>query len=156
MKHVISVLVENKSGVLARIAGLFSARGYNIDSLAVGETNDTTISRITLVVKGDDRIIEQVMKQLDKLIDVIRVEDLTLQGYIERDLILARISIDKSKDKALSEVVDEYHMKICHADENSTIIELAGEEKLIESAIKELSRFGIIELVRTGTVALKK
>ncbi len=156
MKHIISVLVENKSGVLARISGLFSARGYNIDSLAVGETQDPTLSRITLVVHGDDRIIDQVKKQLDKLIDVVVVDDLTDKGYVERDLLIAKIECSGDKKSLFEEIVDKYHMAIIDAGADKYIVQIVGEEAFIENAIEELKKLGIIEVARTGTLALSK
>ncbi len=156
MKHIISVLVENKSGVLARISGLFSARGYNIDSLAVGETHDPTLSRITLVVHGDDRIIDQVKKQLNKLIDVVVVDDLTDRGYIERDLVIVKVECHGEKKKTFEEMVDKYHMNILDASNNNCVVQIVGEETFVENAIEELKKLGIIELARTGTLALSK
>ncbi len=156
MRHVISVLVENKFGVLAKIAGLFSARGYNIDSLAVGETEVPEFSRMTVVVKGDDRIIDQVKKQLNKVIEVIEVEDLVSGKYVERDLALVKVKYIGENKAKVDDIIDRYHLEIADIDGESVILQLVGEEHFIESAIEELSAIGIQKMVRTGTIALDK
>ncbi len=156
MRHIISVLVENKFGVLARIAGLFSARGYNIDSLAVGETEDPKLSRMTVVVRGDDRIIDQVKKQLSKLIDVIEVKDLSPGKYVERDLILVRVGYSQKEKEVVDKIIDRFHLQIADIDDDSVILQLVGEEHFVESALEELKNIGIKEMARTGTIALPK
>ncbi len=156
MRHIISVLVENKFGVLAKIAGLFSARGYNIDSLAVGETSDPRFSRMTVVVKGDDRIIDQVKKQLGKVIEVIEVRDLQKDRCVERDLVLAKVRYDKENKEKVDEVIDKFHLEIADIDDGYVILQLVGEEVFVESAIEELRKVGLHSLVRTGTVAMEK
>ncbi len=155
-KHTISVLVENKSGVLASISGLFSARGFNIDNLAVGETEDPTISRMTIGVTGDDMIIEQVCKQLNKLIDVIKVLDLTKEGYIERELILIRINAPANKRSQILELIDIFEGKIAEVSQKFITVELTGDSDKVNSFIGLVSSFGIKELVRTGKIALAK
>jgi len=154
MKHTISVLVENKPGVLARISGLFSARGFNIDSLAVGETEQQDISRMTIVVKGDERILEQVMKQLNKLIDVIKVTDFVGQSHVERDLVLIKVNAGKAKRSEILEIVDIFRAKIVDVAANSLIVEMTGDEEKIFALVNMLKPFGIKETVRTGIVAM--
>jgi len=155
MRHTISVLVENKFGVLARIAGLFSARGYNIASLAVSETMDPTISYMTMVVEvKDEDVLEQIKKQLNKLIDVITVTDFTKKEHIDRELILAKVNYaPKDKDK-LEAIFSKFVGKIIHHKENAAIIEAVGDAQQIKLLLEELSKFGIKELVRTGKLAI--
>ncbi|MBM3243896.1 MAG: acetolactate synthase small subunit [Candidatus Omnitrophica bacterium] len=155
MKHTISVLVENKFGVLARIAGLFSARGYNIASLAVSETLDPTISYMTIVVEAqDEKILEQIKKQLNKLIDVITVTDFTKKEHIDRELVLAKIEYSPKDKEKLESIFSKYVGKIIHYNDNLAIIEAVGDNLQIKSLLEELSRFGIKELVRTGKLAI--
>lgn len=157
MKHTISVLVENKPGVLARISGLFSARGFNIDSLAVGETNDPTISRMTIIVDAkDERILDQIKKQLNKLIDIISVIDLTKKEFIERELILIKLEIEQKDKKHLESLVEKFKANILSAKENIAVVEIAAEKHKIDEFLKELAKFKIIELVRTGRIAIDK
>lgn len=156
MKHTISCLVENRFGVLARIAGLFSARGFNIDSLTVGETEDPTISRMTIVVEGDDRILEQVTKQLNKLIDVITLQDLTKKGFIERELILVKVKADSKTRPEIKQIVEINQGKIVNMGSESLTIEMLGTENRVKEFIELLRSFGIIELVRTGRIAIGK
>ena len=151
-----SVLVENKAGVLARIAGLFSARGYNIDSLAVGETDDPTVSRMTIVVKGDERILEQVEKQLNKLIDVIKVCDYVQTPHLERDLALVKVKADKNNRSELLQIIDIFRAKIVDVADESVIVEVTGDEEKIEALISMLKTFGIEEMSRTGIVAMAR
>lgn len=155
MKHTISVLVENKFGVLARVAGLFSARGYNITSLAVSETLDPTISYMTMVVEAEDeRILEQIKKQLNKLIDVITVTDFTKKEHVDRELILAKVNYS-TKDKAkLESIVDKYAGKIIQHKADTAILEIVGEQPQIKQVLEALNQFGIKELVRTGRIAM--
>ncbi|MCJ7646438.1 acetolactate synthase small subunit [bacterium] len=154
MKHTISVLVENKPGVLARISGLFSTRGFNIDSLAVGETEQHDISRMTIVVKGDERILEQVMKQLNKLIDVIKVNDFVEQPHVERDLVLIKVNAAKGKRSEVLEIIDIFRARIVDVAPNSLIVEMPGDEEKILALVNMLKPFGIKEMVRTGIVAM--
>jgi len=142
MKHIISVEVENRFGILARISSLFSARGFNIDSLAVGETEDPTISRMTLVVPGNDRIIEQVIKQLRKLIDVIKVVDLTDEERIERELILVKVQAKGADRAEIMRIVDIFRARIVDVHPDSFIIEATGsEEKRRQVARRKLKEF---------------
>ncbi len=149
-------MVENKFGVLAKIAGLFSARGYNIESLAVGETDDPRFSRMTVVVPGDDRIIDQVKRQLAKVIEVIEVKDLASGNYVERDLVLIKVPYIDSTKRKVDEIIDRFHLTIADIVEDSVILQIVGEESFVESAIEELKQVGIKEMVRTGTIALEK
>lgn len=154
-KFVIAALVENKFGVLARVAGLFSARGFNIDSLAVGETEDAEVSRMTIVVNADEKIIEQVKKQLNKLIDVIRVHDLTGGEYVDRELILIKVaSTTKTREKIVN-VVDSTGAEIVDIGKKSITVEEAGDEHKIKALIELLRPYGILEIVRTGKIAIQ-
>ena len=155
-KHTLSVLVENKSGVLARISGLFSARGFNIDSLAVGETEDPTVSRMTIVVKGDENILEQVEKQLNKLVDVIKVSDYMESAHLERDLALIKVTADKHNRSELLQVVDIFRAKIVDVAPDSLIVEATGDEHKILALLGMLEPFGIKEMCRTGIVAMAR
>jgi len=141
---------------LARIAGLFSARGFNIDSLAVGETEDAAVSRMTIVVRGDEKILEQVEKQLNKLIDVIRVSDFVEVPHLERDLALIKVKADKNVRPELLQIVDIFRAKIVDVSSDSVIVEATGDEEKIRALIQMLEPFGIREMCRTGTVAMAR
>ncbi len=155
MKHTISVLVENKPGVLARIAGLFSARGYNIASLAVSGTLDPAVSYLTMVVEvEDEKILEQIKKQLNKLIDVITVTDFTKKEHIDRELILVKVSYSAKEKVKLEGVLNKYLAKIIQHKADTAIIEAVDEQEKIRQLLQELDKFGINELVRTGRVAM--
>ena len=156
MRHTISVLVENKPGVLARISGLFSARGFNIDSLAVGETEKPDISRMTIVVKGDERILEQVMKQLNKLIDVVKVSDYQSKEHIEIDLALIKVKAEKKDRSEIIQIVDVFKAKILDVAHSTFIIEITGNEDKIISFVNLVKPFGILEMVRTGIIAMAR
>lgn len=155
MKHTISVLVENHPGVLARISGLFSARGFNIDSLAVGETEDPTASRMTIVVEGDERTLEQVKKQLNKLIDVITVVDLTQKKFIDRELVLIKVEAKASNDRGqIIEFAEEMQVNAVDMGEETITIEATGDTAKISELINRLKPFRIKEMVRTGKIAI--
>lgn len=156
MRHIISVLVENKFGVLARIATLFAARGFNIDSLAVGETEDPAISRMTIVVKGDDSILEQVTKQLNKLVDVIKVNDFRDIEYVERGLALIKIKVNKTNRAEIMQMADIFRTRIIDVSQDSVIAEVTGDEEKIEAFIEMVKPFGIKEMCRTGEIALPR
>ncbi len=156
MKHTISVLVENKPGVLARVAGLFSRRGYNIESLAVGTTEDPAVSRMTIVASGDDLVLEQITKQLYKLIDVIKVFDIPKEAAVERELILLKVSCTEKTRPEIIEIVDIFRGRIVDVSEGSVTIEMTGEESKVDGIEKLLKKFGIKELVRTGKIALQR
>ncbi|MGA7075569.1 MAG: acetolactate synthase small subunit [Halobacteriota archaeon] len=154
MKHTLSVLVQNKPGVLARTAGLFSRRGYNIESLTVGVTENENVSRMTIVVTGDDTVVEQVTKQLNKLIEVIKVSDLTKESYVNRELVLIKVTADGSNRAEILQLVDVFRARIVDVAAKSLIIEVTGDEGKIVALIVMLKQFGIKEIVRTGTLAL--
>lgn len=155
MKHTISILVENKFGVLARVAGLFSARGYNIDSLAVSETQDSTISRMTVVVNAkDEKILEQIKKQLNKLIDVITVVDFTKKDYIERELIFVKIIADKKTLSGLKKVLSRAGARILESQPDTVVVELVADCEHIKNFLGMLKDYKVLELVRSGRVAI--
>ncbi len=156
MKHVISVLVENKVGVLSRITGLFSGRGFNIESLAVGETEDMSMSRMTIVVSGDESILEQVRKQLGKVIDTIKVTDYTGTDYVERNLILIKVSALPGKRNEIIELVDVFRGKIIDVGQKDMIVEISGPEDRLEAVLNLLRPFGIKEVTRTGRIAMNR
>ena len=156
MTHTISVLVENQFGVLARVAGLFSARGFNIDSLAVGETDDPTVSRITIMTHGDDRVIEQIRKQLDKLIDVIKVQDLSAEERIERELVLVKVSANSGARADLMQIVNTFRGKIVDVNPKSITVEVTGNDSKVDAMLELLRPFGVREVVRTGTIAVSR
>ena len=154
--RLISVLVENRAGVLSHVVGLFSARGFNIDSLAVGETEDPTMSRITLVATGDQRTMEQIKKQLNKLIDVIKVQDLTEEGYVDRELMLVKMQNTEAFKTTLKELTTKYHLRV--VEENAKVITLESIESRVNTKklFEILKGIGILEIAQTGTVALSK
>lgn len=156
MRHTISVLVNNHAGVLSRVSNLFSARGYNIDSLVVGITDDPKTSRITIVVRGDERVIDQVEKQLNKLIDVIKVVDLTNEDFIARDLALIKVKAEPHTRSQVMEIVQCFDGKIVDVALKSFIIEVTGKESKINAVVELLKNYGIIEMVRTGEVAISR
>jgi len=156
MKHVISVLVQNKSGVLARVAGLFSGRGFNIDSLCVAETLDPTKSRMTIVVRGDDRILEQVNKQLNKLVDTIKITDFKGEEYVDRELVLAKVSVNSSTRSEVMQMVDIFRARIVSVNRNTLTVEITGNESKIAAFIDMLRPFGIKETSRTGKIAMSR
>ena len=167
MKHTISILVENKFGVLARVAGLFSARGYNIDSLTVSETQDKTISRMTVVVNAEDeKTLEQIKKQLNKLIDIITIVDYTKKEYIERELVFIKIAADKNTLPFIKKVVDKAAKsssasglacaRFLEKKSDSVIVELVDDQERIKNFLSELKDLKVIEVVRSGRIAIAK
>ena len=156
MRHTISLLVENHFGVLARIAGLFSGRGFNIDSLAVGETQDTSISRMTIVVRGDEQILEQVKKQMNKLIDVIKVQDFAPGESIQRELILVKVNATQKTRSEIMQIVDIFRAKIVEVTANSVTIEVTGSEEKVYSLLDLVKPFGIKDISRTGKIAMSR
>ena len=156
MKHVISVLVENKVGVLSRITGLFSGRGFNIESLAVGETESKAISRMTIVVSGDESILEQVRKQLGKVIDTIKVIDFGDTDYVERNLMLIKVSTVPGKRGEIIELVDIFRGKIIDVGPKDMVIEISGPEDRLEAVLDLLRPHGIKEVARTGRIAMNR
>ncbi len=154
IQYTLSVLVENHFGVLARVAGLFSARGFNISSLAVAETEDPTVSVMTIVVAGDERVIDQVKKQLNKLIDVIKVKDLTEQRHISRELALIKVAIDPARRREIIEIADVFKGRVVDISHEALTIEITGDTQKIDAVIELLKAYGIKEMARTGKVAL--
>ncbi|MFH1347770.1 MAG: acetolactate synthase small subunit [Candidatus Margulisiibacteriota bacterium] len=156
MKHTISVIVENKPGVLHRVSGLFSRRGFNIESLAVGTTEKPDVSRMTIVVEGDDQVLEQITKQLYKQIDVLKVFDLPEQQAIERELALIKVHANEKTRQEITQIVDIFKARIVDVAEGSLTIEVSAEKHKVEDMQKLLEKFGIQELVRTGKIALQR
>ena len=156
MRHTISVTVENKFGVLSRFAGLFSGRGFNIESLSVGETLDSTVSRMTIVTRGDDRIIEQVIKQLRKLVDVIKVSDLTGTSFVERELILVKVKATEKNKADILRVNDIFRGKIVDVSPGTYTFLITGDQDKTDAFVKLVKPFGIKEIARTGKVALAR
>ncbi len=154
MRHIISVMLENEAGALSRVSGLFSARGFNIESLTVAPTNDPTLSRMTIVSMGDDRIIEQIVKQLNKLVDVAKVTDLTATEHIERELLLVKVYVNKDTQADIDKKIDDFACKIVDVSEDSYIIELAGQGKKIDDFLDALDAFRILEVSRTGVTGV--
>jgi acetolactate synthase-1/3 small subunit len=157
MRHTITVLVENEFGVLTRIAGLFSARGYNIESLNVAPTLDKTVSRMTLVTSGDERVIEQIRKQLNKLIPVIKVEDISHLVHMEREMLLVKVKNDSEKHDALITLAESARCKIIDdIDGSHTILELTGKADKLDGFLELLEPYDIIEMTRTGPVGMRR
>lgn len=153
-KHTLAVIVENRPGVLTRVTTLFRRRGYNIESLAVGETENPSISRITIVVMGDEKILEQVTKQLYKLVDVIKIVDITDKRSVERELVMIKVRADVNVRAEIVQIVDIFRARIVDIGKTSLIIEVTGDSGKIDAIVESLKPFGIIELVRTGIVAM--
>jgi acetolactate synthase-1/3 small subunit len=156
MKHTISVLVENHFGVLARVSALFSARGYNIDSLCVGETEDPSISRMTVVVRGDEGVLTQIMKQLNKLVDVIEVQDLTKESFVERELVMIKVSGAGKSRSEVVEITSIFRAKVVDMGKDSMILLVTGAKGKVSAFIDMMRPFGILELVRTGQIAIAR
>jgi acetolactate synthase-1/3 small subunit len=150
MRHIISILMENESGALARVAGLFTARGYNIESLTVAPTQDTSLSRLTLVTRGSDEIIEQITKQLNKLIDVVKLVDLSEGSHIEREMMMIKLKAERSQREEVKRLVDIFRGKIIDVTDTSYIVELTGAASKIDGFIEAVSDDQIVEVVRTG------
>lgn len=156
MRHIISVLVENEFGVLARVAGMFSIRAFNIESLCVGETMDPTMSRITLVTTGDDRVLEQITRQLEKLVCVIKVTDFKDIAHVERELVLIKVAAGAEQRAAIMQVVDIFRAKVVDVSPENIIIEVTGAEEKIQAILELLKPYGIQEIARTGKVAMHR
>jgi len=154
MKHIISALVENKAGVLAHIAGLFSARSFNIDSLTVGTTDDPAVSRMTIVVDGDEAILEQIRKQLGKVIDVLKVVDMSGKKYVERDLALIKVNAPPARRPEIVSLIEVFRGRVVDISARDMVIEVSGPEAKIEACVDLLRPYGIKELVRAGVVAM--
>lgn len=156
MRHTISVTVENEFGVLARVVGLFSGRGFNIDSLSVAETLDPTMSRMTIVTRGDDQILEQIIKQLNKLVNVIKVVDLQEGDYVERELVIVKMNASESTKPELLRLTEIFRGKIVDVSPKTYTIEMTGDEGKLSAAIELFKPLGIREIVRTGKVAIQR
>ncbi len=156
VNHIISVLVENKAGVLAKISGLFSRRGFNIESLAVGPTDNNSISRITIVVNAETHSIEQVVKQLYKLVNVIKIHELDPANIVERELVLIKVNAENSSRAEILEIVNIFRANIVDVGKKSLVIEITGNSRKIKGIEELLKPYGIIELVRTGKVAISR
>lgn len=156
MRHTISVTVENKFGVLTRVAGLFSGRGYNIDTLNVAPTQNDNTSRMTIVTRGDDATVDQIVKQLNKLVDVLKVENYREGEYIDRELVLVRVAVDAKSRAEIMQITDIFRAKIVDVQPKSLTIEITGNESKVEKFLTLMKTFGVIELSRTGKIALPR
>lgn len=156
MKHVLSALVQNEPGVLAHVAGMFAARGFNIDSLVVGRTEDPDLSRMTIVVIGDDHVLEQVRKQLGKIVTVVKIRDFADVEYVERDLMLIRVHVVPEKRPEVVELVELFRGRVVDVARTSLMIELSGTEDKIEAFVDLVRPYGIRELARTGVIAMQR
>jgi len=156
MRHTISVTVENKFGVLTRVASLFSGRGYNIDSLNVAPTEDANTSRMTIVTRGDDATVDQIVKQLNKLVDVLQVHDFREGEYVDRELVLVRVAVDAKARAEIMQMTDIFRAKIVDVQPKSLTIEITGNESKIEKFLDLMKTFGVQELTRTGKIALAR
>jgi acetolactate synthase-1/3 small subunit len=155
MRHVLSAVVQNVPGVLAHISGMLASRGYNIDSLAVGETEDPNLSRMTFVIVGDDRVLEQIRKQLEKIVTVVRVLDVSAQDFVERDLMLLKVrAVPGGKRSEIRELVEIFRARIVDVGAEEVMIEISGRESKIEAFIERMRGYGITELVRSGRIAM--
>jgi acetolactate synthase I/III small subunit len=154
MRHVLSALVQNQPGVLAHVSGMLASRGFNIDSLAVGETEDPQLSRMTFVVHGDDAVLDQVRKQLDKIVSIVRVIDISSENYVERDLMLIKVQALPEKRIDISLLVEMFRARVVDISPDNMMIELSGTEAKIEAFIDLMRPYGIHELARTGRIAL--
>ncbi len=154
MRHLIIAMVQNRPGVLARIVGLFAARGFNIESLAVGETEDEAVSRLTVVVAGDESIVEQVRKQLGKVVDVLKVQDLAGEKYVERDLMLLKVHAPARRRSEILEIAHVFRAKVVDVGERNLVLETTGPEAKIDALIRLMRPYGIKELARTGRIAM--
>ena len=156
MRHTISVLVENKFGVLTRVAGLFSGRGYNIDTLNVGPTHDPKSSRMTIVTRGDDATIEQIVKQLNKLVNVLDVQDFRDADYVDRELVLVKVKVNSETRAEVMQITDIFRAKIVDVQPQSLTVEITGNESKVEKFLELMGSFGVTGLTRTGKVALPR
>ncbi len=156
MKHIISVLLENETGALSRVSGLFSQRGFNIESLTVAQTNDPSLSRMTIVSTGNDRVLEQIVKQLNKLIEVVKVSDLTSQDHIERELMLVKVCPTNKDELEIKQLVDIFSCKIVDVTEKTYTIEISGKTKKINAFLNAIDSAIIIEVSRTGVTGISR
>ena len=156
MRHTISVLVQNRFGVLARVAGLFSGRGFNIESLTVAETQDDGMSRMTIVTRGDDKIIEQINKQLNKLVDVVKVQDITKEEYVARELMLVKVNAEEKNRAEILRMTEVFRGKIVDVSNKTYTVEITGTEDKLSAFLKMIRPLGLVEVARTGTVAISR
>lgn len=156
MRHTISVLVENKFGVLTRVAGLFSGRGFNIDTLNVAPTQDATMSRMTIVTRGNDATVDQIVKQLEKLIETVKVQDFREGEFVDRELAMIKVGVDSKTRAEVMQITDIFRAKIIDVQPQTLTIEITGDESKVEKFIELMKPFGILELTRTGKVALPR
>ena len=154
MRHVLSALVHNQPGVLAHVSGMLASRGFNIDSLAVGETEDPNLSRMTFVVHGDDAVLEQVRKQLDKIVTVVRVQDISGEDFVERDLMLVKVKANPQQRMEIVLLVEMFRARVVDVSPNDLLIEISGQERKIEAFIELMRPYQILELARTGRIAM--
>jgi acetolactate synthase-1/3 small subunit len=154
MRHVLSALVQNQPGVLAHISGMLASRGFNIDSLAVGETEAHDLARMTFVVHGDDNVLDQVRKQLDKIVTVVRVDDISSENYVERDLMLIKVTCPAVKRAELALLVETFRGRTVDIQHDNLMIEVSGTEGKVEAFVELMRPYGILELARTGRIAL--
>ncbi len=154
MRHVLSALVQNQPGVLAHVSGMFASRGFNIDSLAVGETEDPHLSRITFVVMGDDRVLDQIRKQLEKIVTVVKVIDISREDFVERDLMLIQVDAPADRRGEIRGLAQDFRGRIVDVGPEQMMIEVSGPEKKIEAFIELVRPYGIRQLARTGRIAL--
>jgi len=155
-RHTISILVQNKFGAFNRIAGMFAAKGYNIDSLSVGPTEDEAVSRMTIVARGDDQIIEQITKQLNKLIDIVKVIDLTFESFVDRELVLVKVHSTNDTRPEIMQIAEIFRAKVVDISPKTLTLEATGSQQKVDAIIKMLKPFAIKEMARTGRVALKR
>ena len=157
MKHTIAILVEDQPGVMSRVAGLFTRRGFNIDSIAVGPSEAPGISRMTIIVNGDHKVLEQVTKQLNKLIDVIHVRDIPVENILERELVLVKVHTESLSVRAeIIQLVEIFKAKVVYVERNTLTIEMSGDEEKVSGFLKLLAPFGVKEVVRTGRIAIAR
>ncbi len=156
MRHTISVLVENKFGVLTRVAGLFSGRGFNIDTLNVAPTQDSTMSRMTIVTRGNDATVDQIVKQLEKLVETVKVQDFREGEFVDRELAMIKVGVDSKTRAEVMQITDIFRAKIIDVQPKTLTIEITGDESKVEKFIELMKAFGILELTRTGKVALPR
>ena len=154
MRHVLSALVHNQPGVLAHVSGMLASRGFNIDSLAVGETEDPNLSRMTFVVHGDDAELEQVRKQLDKIVTVVKVQDISTEDFVERDLMLIKVQLRPEQRMEAATLVEMFRARVVDIGATTLVVEISGQEQKIEAFIELMRPYGIVELARTGRIAM--
>ncbi len=154
MRHVLSALVQNQPGVLAHVSGMLASRGFNIESLAVGETEHRNLSRMTFVIFGDDAVLDQVRKQLDKIVTVVRVDDISSENFVERDLMLIKVTCPSEKRPEIFQLTESFRGRVVDIQHQNVMMEISGTEGKVEAFIELMRPYGILELARTGRIAL--